>query len=121
MQPESQTTPRAASPLPNPNAMPVPVGEATPAIVPLHTALVDPFPDATDPIIDALPEADLNTEDVAWLNVTEIDELAQCVNTCVERWRNAGPDARKKCLLFLPWLEIFSLSVDMGMFLSFVI
>ena len=62
----------------------------------------------TDPIIDALPEADLN-EDVAWLNVTEIDELAQCVNTCVERWRNAGPEARKK---------MFSLFAVAGIFLA---
>jgi hypothetical protein len=104
----------------------VPVGAATSAIVPSHIAPVDPdttdpvinaLPEvddteATDPAINALPEADdteddLNTEDVAWLNVTEIDELAQCVNTCVERWRNAGPDARKKMFALFAVAGIF--------------
>lgn len=107
MQPESQTTLRAPSPLPDPSAMPVHVGATTPSIVPLHTALIDPFPDTTDPIIDALPEADLNTEDVAWLNVTEIDELAQCVNTCIECWQNAGPDACKKMFALFAVAELF--------------
>lgn len=46
-------------------------------------------------------------EDVAWLNVTEIDELAQCVNTCVERWRNAGPEARKKMFALFAVAGIF--------------
>ena len=75
----------------------MPVGAATHATVPSHT----------DPDIDALLEADLNTEDVAWLNVTEIDELAQCVNTCIERWRNAGPDARKKMFALFAVAGIF--------------
>ena len=66
-------------------------------------------PDATDPIADTLPEADVDGEDVAWLNVTEIDELAQCVNTCVERWRNAGPEACKK---------MFALFAVAGVFLA---
>ena len=67
----------------------------------------DPVPEVTDPIIDALPEADLDGEDVAWLNVTEIDELAECVNTCVERWRNAGPEARKKMFALFAVAGIF--------------
>ncbi|KAF9035755.1 hypothetical protein BJ165DRAFT_1533241 [Panaeolus papilionaceus] len=46
-------------------------------------------------------------EDVAWLNVTEIDELAQCVNTCVEWWRNAGPEARKKMFALFAVAGIF--------------
>src|SRR5437016_8666141 len=55
-----------------------------------------PQPQATAiPSVD-LPEADLDGQDVAWLNVTELDDLAKCVNTCVERWKNAGPEARKK-------------------------
>jgi len=55
----------------------------------------------------ALPDADVNDENVAWLNVTEIDELAQCVNTCVERWRNAGPEARKKMFALFAVAGIF--------------
>ena len=68
---------------------------------------VDSVPDPTDPIVDALPEADVDSEDVAWLNVAEIDELAQCVNTCVERWRNAGPEARKKMFALFAVAGIF--------------
>ncbi|KAJ7691237.1 hypothetical protein B0H14DRAFT_3531973 [Mycena olivaceomarginata] len=53
-------------------------------------------------------------EDVAWLNINELgedlaDELQCCVNTCVECWRNAGPEARKK---------MFALFVISGIFLS---
>ena len=56
---------------------------------------------------DTLPDSDMDVEDVAWLNVTEIDELAQCVNTCVERWRNAGPEARKKMFALFAVAGIF--------------
>jgi hypothetical protein len=53
-------------------------------------------------------------EDVARLNVNELgedlaNELQRCVNTCVERWRNAGPEARKK---------MFALFAISGIFLS---
>jgi len=37
-----------------------------------------------------------------------MDELAQCVNMCIERWKNAGPEARKK---------MFSLFAVAGIFL----
>lgn len=49
------------------------------------------------------------TEEVAWLNVNELDGLEHCINSCVERWRNAGPDARKK---------MFALFSVAGIFLS---
>ncbi|KDR71992.1 hypothetical protein GALMADRAFT_74454 [Galerina marginata CBS 339.88] len=62
---------------------------------------------ATAAVLDDLPEADVDGDDVAWLNVTEIDELAQCVNTCVERWRNAGPEARKKMFALFAVAGIF--------------
>ncbi|KAF9486113.1 hypothetical protein BDN70DRAFT_235965 [Pholiota conissans] len=65
------------------------------------------IPDAPD--TDLLLDADIDSEDVAWLNVTEMDELAQCVNACVERWRAAGPEARKK---------MFSLFAIAGIFLA---
>jgi hypothetical protein len=51
---------------------------------------------------------------VAWLNLNELtgedsDELQRCVNTCVECWRNAGPEARKK---------MFALFAISGIFIS---
>ncbi|KAJ7784896.1 hypothetical protein DFH07DRAFT_947968 [Mycena maculata] len=53
-------------------------------------------------------------DDVAWLNVNELDsmdaeELAKCINTCVDRWRAAGPDQRKK---------MFALFAVSGIFLT---
>jgi hypothetical protein len=53
-------------------------------------------------------------EDIAWLNVNElegsaVDDLAKCINACVDRWRAAGPEARKK---------MFSLFAIAGIFLS---
>ena len=52
---------------------------------------------------------DLTTEETAWLNVTEHDRLAKCLDTCVDRWRNAGPEACKK---------MFALFAVVGIFLS---
>jgi hypothetical protein len=53
-------------------------------------------------------------DDVAWLNINELtgdelDELERCVNTCVERWKNAGPEA---------WKKMFALFAISGIFLS---
>jgi hypothetical protein len=79
-----------------------------------------PPPPATSPpesdASDALPpgtSADVD-DDIAWLNINELtgdesDELERCVNTCVERWKNAGPEARKK---------MFALFAISGIFLS---
>ena len=53
--------------------------------------------------------ADLASEETAWLNVTEHNDLAKCLDTCVDRWRNAGPEARKK---------MFALFVIAGIFLA---
>ena len=51
--------------------------------------------------------ADLTSEETAWLNVTEHDNLAKCLDTCVERWRNAGPEARKKMFALFAIAGIF--------------
>ncbi|KAF8159737.1 hypothetical protein B0H34DRAFT_796952 [Crassisporium funariophilum] len=59
-------------------------------------------------VLDNLSVADVDGDNVAWLNITEIDELAQCVNTCVERC-NAGPEACKK---------LFALFAVAGIFLA---
>ena len=97
VQPESRTAPTAPPPVPS-SAAPIPV------IAPASTTSLDPVTNATD---DTFPDADLDGEDVAWLNVTEIDELAQCVKTCVERWWNAGPEARKKMFALFTVARIF--------------
>ncbi|KAJ7867216.1 hypothetical protein B0H14DRAFT_2347032 [Mycena olivaceomarginata] len=43
------------------------------------------------------------------LTSNETEELAKCLNTCVERWKAAGPEARKK---------MFALFAVAGIFLS---
>jgi hypothetical protein len=48
-------------------------------------------------------QGDKNSE-VAWLNVTELDQLQKCLDTCVDRWKSAAPEARKKM-----W-DLFSVS-----------
>jgi len=50
---------------------------------------------------------DIATEEMAWLNVTEHDDLAKCLDTCVDRWRNAGPDVRKKMFALFAIAGIF--------------
>lgn len=50
---------------------------------------------------------DLATEETAWLNITEHDSLAKCLDTCVDRWRNAGPEARKKMFALFAVAGIF--------------
>jgi hypothetical protein len=36
-----------------------------------------------------------------------MDDLAKCMNTCVERWKNAGPEARKKMFALFAVVGIF--------------
>ncbi|KAJ7506450.1 hypothetical protein B0H11DRAFT_2327591 [Mycena galericulata] len=61
-----------------------------------------------------IPEDDTPDSDIAWLNVNElnpddVNELEKCVDTCVERWKAAGPEARKK---------MFALFAVAGIFIS---
>ena len=58
----------------------------------------------------------VDNDDIAWLNVVElagekegVEVLQNAVNMCVERWKAAGPEARKK---------MFSLFAVTGIFLS---
>ena len=50
---------------------------------------------------------DLATEEMAWLNVTEHNNLAKCLDTCVDRWQNAGPEAHKKMFALFAIAGIF--------------
>jgi hypothetical protein len=54
-------------------------------------------------------EPDLDNDEIAWLNRIEVesDELAKCLDTCVDCWRNAGPEARKKMFMLFAIARIF--------------
>jgi Kyakuja-Dileera-Zisupton transposase len=52
-------------------------------------------------------EPGINADKIAWLNLAEHDELAECLDTCVDRWRNAGPEARKKMYALFAIAGIF--------------
>lgn len=67
---------------------------------------VPTVPESDEHIDEDLPDAE-DPDSIAWINVTEMDELAKCMNTCVERWRNAGPEARKKMFALFAVAGIF--------------
>jgi hypothetical protein len=46
-------------------------------------------------------------DDIAWLNVAEHDEVQKITDICVERWRSAGPEARKKMFALFAIAGIF--------------
>jgi Kyakuja-Dileera-Zisupton transposase len=52
-------------------------------------------------------EPAIDADKTAWLNLAEHDELAECLDTCVDRWRNAGPEARKKMYALFTIAGIF--------------
>ena len=60
------------------------------------------------PPSDTTGVEDLGPEEIAWLNVNEHEDLAKCLNTCVDRWKNAGPEA---------WKKMFALFAVAGKFL----
>ena len=37
----------------------------------------------------------------------EHDDLAKCLNACIDRWKNAGPEARKKMFALFAIAGIF--------------
>ena len=59
------------------------------------------------PSLDDNGIEDLDSEEITWLNVVEHDELAKCLNTCVDRWKNAGPEARNKMFTLFAIAGIF--------------
>ena len=64
------------------------------------------MPDSERP---SLPSLDPNTgdDDITWLNVAENDEAQKVIDVCVERWRSAGPEARKKMFAMFAISGIF--------------
>jgi hypothetical protein len=62
-----------------------------------------------NPAVESDDDDDVASVDINELTAAESDELEKCVNTCVERWKNAGPEARKK---------MFALFAIAGIFIS---
>ncbi|PPQ93691.1 hypothetical protein CVT25_001399 [Psilocybe cyanescens] len=86
-----------------PTATPPPSSTQNPASS--NVSVSHPTPAGNgEPAVDPLPDID---DDMAWLNINEIDELSQCMNTCIEQWRNAGPEARKKMYALFAVAGIF--------------
>ncbi|KAJ6548156.1 hypothetical protein DFH09DRAFT_1281614 [Mycena vulgaris] len=96
----------------------IPATTAPPATVEIPTVV----PDAESPASSRQEEdhsdhegeadADRPDGDIAWLNVNELsgaeaEELSKCLNTCVERWKAAGPEARKKMFALFAITGIF--------------
>ncbi|KAJ6476562.1 hypothetical protein DFH09DRAFT_1108859 [Mycena vulgaris] len=87
---------------------------AGPTAIPASAAAPTDNSPESGPIPPPGLEDEYQDEDIAWLNVneligTDVDDLAKCINTCVDRWRTAGPEARKK---------MFALFAIAGIFLS---
>jgi hypothetical protein len=62
-----------------------------------------------DPPAPLPPAFDLNDDDddIAWLNIAEHDEVQKITDVCVERWRSAGPESRKKMFALFAISGIF--------------
>ncbi|KAJ6617481.1 hypothetical protein B0H10DRAFT_2218435 [Mycena sp. CBHHK59/15] len=99
---------------------PIPENSATQSAPSAPTAPVSDMP-STETMDESVPAppSEFNgdqdgDEDIAWLNVNElegsaVDDLTKCINACVDRWRAAGPEARKK---------MFALFAIAGIFIS---
>jgi len=60
------------------------------------------------PATEHSPEVARENDEPLWLNVTEAnEELQGSVNACVEHWRAAAPDARKRMLALFAVSGIF--------------
>lgn len=67
------------------------------------------MPDSERPHAPSLDPNTANTgdDDISWLNVAENDEAQKVIDVCVERWRSAGPEARKKMFAMFAISGIF--------------
>ncbi|KAJ6485506.1 hypothetical protein DFH09DRAFT_1339787 [Mycena vulgaris] len=82
----TSTQPTSAAPVPDLGSAPASGASAEPE--------ADDFPDGPAEV----PDDGTADGDVAWLNLNELDsdgakELEKCINSCVERWKAAGPEA----------------------------
>lgn len=51
--------------------------------------------------------SDIDSESIAWLNALENDELIKNLNVCVERWKSASPESRKKMFALFAIAGVF--------------
>ncbi|KAJ7796714.1 hypothetical protein B0H14DRAFT_2390399 [Mycena olivaceomarginata] len=76
----------------------------------INSRKVSKLHDFTEP--ELLPGEPEDDEDIARLNTVELgeqdtDELNRSINICVERWKAAGPEARKKMFMLFAVSGIF--------------
>ncbi|KAJ6612066.1 hypothetical protein B0H10DRAFT_1952591 [Mycena sp. CBHHK59/15] len=110
-QKRARASKRKSPPSTTPSAAPPPADVEIPADVPAVE------PDAETPAVSHQEDTEMglgedDNGDVAWLNINELssaeaEELANCVDTCVERWKAAGPEARKKMFMLFAIAGIF--------------
>ncbi|KAJ7823309.1 hypothetical protein B0H14DRAFT_3146083 [Mycena olivaceomarginata] len=94
---------QTAAPLAPPTTT-IPTTSATPTTAVGVSPSLPPMTEST--------ASDDEDDDIAWLNINELEpaevaELEECINTCVERWRAAAPEARKKMFAFFGVSGIF--------------
>ena len=53
-----------------------------------------------------------NDYDIAWLNITENEELQKITDVCVEHWCSASPKSRKKVFALFAVSGIFYCSLS---------
>ncbi|KAJ6456755.1 hypothetical protein C8R45DRAFT_943578 [Mycena sanguinolenta] len=116
---ESQKRARSKKSAPSATSVPT-ATPSTPSTKSISTPVTPPvqfpssdvlLPDVDLPDVQE-PAADIDEDGIAWLNVNELstgksDELAQCLDTCVERWKAAGPEGRKKMFSLFAIAGIF--------------
>ncbi|KAK7051165.1 hypothetical protein VNI00_004665 [Paramarasmius palmivorus] len=49
-----------------------------------------------------------NSDEIPWLNVNETEQLASCIDSCVDRWKAAGPESNKKMWAMFEVTGIFT-------------
>lgn len=57
--------------------------------------------------VDHPSNSDIDSESIAWLNALENDELSKNLNVCVERWKSASPESRKKMFALFAIAGVF--------------
>ncbi|KAJ8088952.1 hypothetical protein PM082_014199 [Marasmius tenuissimus] len=60
-----------------------------------------------DPSSSELPTFDEDPDEVAWLSANENDEFLEGLDACVDRWKAAAPEVRKKMFAFFQVAGIF--------------
>ena len=66
------------------------------------------MPEGDSPALpDTTFDPNANDDDIAWLNITENGELQNITDVCVERWRSASPESRKKMFALFAVSGIF--------------